>query len=103
MAAEASLSTEILSISAGLILDKPPARFGIPSITTKAEELLKVLVPRTRMAGLSAPGAPFAVSIKSPATLPASAVPKFGEADFSRASPPIVAIEPVKVAFFCVP
>ena len=64
-----------------------------------AEELLKVFVPRTRMAGLSAPGAPLPVSMKRPATLPAKAVPKFGEDDFSSSSPPIAATEPVRVAF----
>ena len=82
MAADASFNTEILSISAGLILARPPARSGIPSITMSAEELLKVFVPRTRMAGLSAPGAPLPVSMKRPATLPAKAVPKLERTTF---------------------
>ena len=90
-------------MSAGLILARPPALSGIPSITTRAEELLKVLVPLIRIAGVSAPGAPLEASIKTPATFPASAVPKLGEEDFSRASPPIEATEPVSVAFLCVP
>ena len=93
----------MLSISAGLILASPPALSGIPSITTSADELLKVLVPLIRTAGVSAPGAPLFWSMKTPATLPASAVPKFGDDDFSNAPPPMVAIEPVRVAFFCVP
>ena len=86
-------------MSAGFILARPPALSGIPSITISADELLKVLVPLTRIAGLSAPGAPLPVSMKRPATLPARAVPKLGEDDFSSSSPPIAATEPVRVAF----
>ena len=51
MAAEASFNTEILSMSAGLILLIPPARLGIPSTTIRADEFLKVYFNDDRPAG----------------------------------------------------
>src|SRR5687768_3786577 len=107
MAAEASFRTVIASISWGLRLDKIPASRGTPSITIRGELTpgvpLNELAPRITMSRFSDPGTPVRWLTTRPGSLPDRLVVTFTAWLLVSASPPTVAIEPVRVALFCVP
>ena len=101
MAAEASFSTEIDSMSSGL--RRLNERSAIPSTTISGEVFPKVPFPRIRMSAPSSPGSPERVLAMIPAVLPARVLLKLAAETFLISSPLTDDTEPVRVAFFCVP
>ena len=101
MAAEASFNTEMDSISSGF--KRLKLRSAIPSTTINGLVLPKVPTPRICIVAPSSPGSPERVLAITPAVLPANVLLKLTAAIFFSSSPPTEEIDPVKVAFFCVP
>ena len=108
--AEASLSTEIDSMSLGLIVSSglaiplpPSTAMGTPSITISGSfEALSEAAPRTRMVALD-PGPPSPGMICTPGTLPLSMSCVETTAPRLNSSALIATTEPVMSFFLTVP
>src|SRR5690606_995195 len=86
MAADASVNTEMLSISAGLNRSNPPALAGIPSITINGPLFPSVLVPRIRTEAPSYPGSALDWVATTPGKRPANALETLTVGDFIRSA-----------------
>ncbi len=109
MAAEASLRTEMLSISTGSISFNE--RPGTPSTTTKGADKAssraassgspKLARPRTRIRASFCPGSPLCWIITDPGILPEMALLMSGAGIEAILSPLTEVTEPTMLAFFC--
>ena len=98
--AEASLRTEMLSISLGSSCEKERST---PSTRTSGSALFREPTPRMRMTGSSAPGMAEGCTAETPGRFPWRAFATFATGAFIRPSPLTAETAPVMVTFFCWP
>ena len=101
IAAEASFKTVIFSILFGSILSKLLS--GTPSTIINTLLSFMVLLPLIRKVVPSYPGSPLDVTATNPGSLPAKPLVTLVTGACVTSSLFMVLIEPVNVAFFCVP